>query len=166
MLPSGVDLTNFNKNPIVLFAHDSHTFPVGKALNIKKTRSGLIVKYVLNERPPSLPPEQEFIPDTLLHMLKAGTISGHSIGFTIKEDGIREATEKDREDFGKSVEAVITAWELLEFSIVPLPSNQDALAIAVSKGICSASFATTLGWVEKPKPTLSFTTLDFNVLEL
>ena len=36
--------------------------------------------------------------------------------------------------FGEGIKQVITKWTLLEFSVVTVGSNQDALAVAVSKG--------------------------------
>lgn len=133
VLPSGVDLTNFHKLPTVLFNHDSQRLAVAKvpAGGIRTTNSGITAKAVMLPRPPSLPANIEWQPDTLLDLFRMGAPLAFSIGFNIKR--ARLAGGKDRERFGKSAERVITDWELLEFSIVGIPANQDALLMAVSK---------------------------------
>jgi HK97 family phage prohead protease len=134
LLPSGVDLQDFNKNPVVLFGHDQRQIPVGKASRIQKKAQGILAKVQFAERPPSLPDVQEWPPDTLFDLFKQGILRAFSVGFTVPRGGSRKATRKDADRFGEMVERVITKWRLKEFSVVPVPANQDALAVAVSKG--------------------------------
>lgn len=132
VLPSGVDLTDFVKNPVVLFIHDNQRLPVGTAPIVLRKRDSIIAKVMFAERPASMPPEQEFIPDTVFSMFQQGVLRAFSIGFML--DKARVPTPDDVRRFGAGVRQVITKWRLLEFSIVPVPANQDALAVAVSKG--------------------------------
>ena len=46
---------------------------------------------------------------------------------------MRDATDKDQKRYGDDARRVITSWNLMEFSVVPVPANQDALALEVSK---------------------------------
>jgi hypothetical protein len=135
VLPSGADLRNFWKIPTVLMSHDHTTIPVGRVPKggIRTTPNALIAKAEMLERPKTLPANVEWQPDTLLDLFKQGAPLGFSIGFRVKPDGFRYATDKDQKAFGDDAKRVITAWELLEFSVVAIPANQDAVAMAVSK---------------------------------
>ena len=137
MLPSGVDLRDFNKNPVVLFGHDSFGLPIGKAVGIKTRTNDIVAKIVFAERPDSMPDVQEFFPDTVHAMFQQDILKAFSVGFTIDDE--RPATKRDINRFGEDVRRIITRWKLLEFSVVTVPSNQDALATAVSKQIVRAN---------------------------
>jgi hypothetical protein len=78
-----------------------------------------------------LPANIEWVPDTLLDLFRADAPLAFSVGFRIKN--ARQPSKRDRARYGETVQRVITDWELLEFSVVPIPANQDALAVAVSK---------------------------------
>jgi HK97 family phage prohead protease len=132
MLPSGADLTDYNKNPVVLFGHDAGQIPVGKAVAIQTRSRDIVAKVVFADRPPQHPDSQEWVPDTILSLFQQGMLNAFSVGFTI--DDARDANRRDKARFGDGVQRVITDWKLVEFSVVPVPANQDALAVAVSKG--------------------------------
>jgi len=132
MLPSGVDMTDFEKNPVVLFGHDAGRIPIGRADGMRRSRNTLEAKVKFAARPESLPEGQEWVPDTVFDLFQQGVLRAFSVGFTI--DNAREADQKDIEMFGDGVTRVITNWKLLEFSVVPIPANQDALVTAISKG--------------------------------
>lgn len=159
VLPSGADLIAYRENPVVLYVHENRKLPVGTARKFRKETDGITVKYTLAERPASLPAMQEWLPDTLHELLQAGVIRGHSIGFMIKDGGARAPNDKEVRRFGASVRRIITDWELVEFSIVPVPANPEALALAVSKGLLTTERATRMGLVIA-KPVLSLRTLD------
>lgn len=133
ILPQGLRLDNFWKNATVLFNHDIRRLPVGKIPRggIRKMSVAVEAKVVLHRRPPSLHESNEWVPDTLLDLFQMGAPLGFSVGF--KPIEVRSATLKDRNRFGRDAVQVVTDWELLELSIVPVPANQDALLMAVSK---------------------------------
>ena len=135
VLPAGVELRDFRKNPVVLYGHGEQTYPIGSVPpgGIEKNADGLTAKVVFAERPADLPPEVEWPADTVLDLFKQGVLRAFSIGFTVQS--WRDANEKDKRKYGDGVERVIEKWTLLEFSVVTVPANQDALAIAVSKGL-------------------------------
>jgi HK97 family phage prohead protease len=110
--PKGWQLDNYAKNPVVLWAHDYSQPPVGKAVNIQSTADGL--KAEVEFLPKGMSPFADMIHD----MVKGGFLNATSVGFAGKDF----ARSKDREhgyDF--------KSQELLEFSIVPVPSNPEAL---------------------------------------
>jgi len=140
VLPAGVDLKDFRKNPVVLFGHDGQRYPVGTVPNggFEKNTDGITAKVEFAERPDTLPDEVEWPADTVLSLFQQGVLRAFSIGFTVQS--WRDATEKDKRKFGDDAERIIEKWTLLEFSVVTVPANQDALAVAVSKGFDLDSF--------------------------
>lgn len=111
--PKGWDMSSYMKNPVVLWAHDYSCPPVGKAVNIQSTDKG--IQADVEFTPPGMNPFADQIHD----MCKSGFLNATSVGFVGKEAD--QATDrKYGMDFKKQ--------ELLEFSIVPVPSNPEALA--------------------------------------
>lgn len=110
--PKGWDLGSYTKNPVVLWAHDYSSPPVGKAVNIKSTEHGLQADVEF------LPQGLDPFADKIHDMCKAGFLNATSVGFRGTE--YDEAQGRKGYDFKKQ--------ELLEFSIVPVPCNPEALA--------------------------------------
>lgn len=110
--PKGWDLSSYMKNPVVLWAHDYSQPPVGKAVNIKSTASGLQADVEF------LPQGVSSFADMIHDMCKGGFLNATSVGFRGME--YDEAKDRRGYDFKKQ--------ELLEFSIVPVPCNPEALA--------------------------------------
>lgn len=135
LLPSGINFSDFLKNPVVLFGHRSDQVPIGKALGIQKTSGGVVAEVEFASRPESHPESVEWVPDTIHSLFKQGVLRAFSVGFQVPKDGMREATRKDKGKFGQDVQRVISKWNLLEFSVVTIPANQDALVQSVSKGL-------------------------------
>tara|TARA_Y100001938_G_scaffold142086_1_gene212794 strand:- start:1912 stop:3279 length:1368 start_codon:yes stop_codon:yes gene_type:complete len=131
VLPSGLKLQDYRKNPVVLLNHDNGSLPVGKALSVKREADAVIAKIKFAERPAEHPITAEWVPDTILSLFKQGVLRAFSVGFMPLD--MRGATDKDRKRYGDDVRRVITSWNLMEFSVVPVPANQDALAMEVSK---------------------------------
>ncbi len=117
--PKGWDLGSYTKNPVVLWAHDYSQPPVGKAVNIQATKDGLRADVEF------LPKGMSSFADMIHDMVQAGFLNATSVGFK----GIDAEVSKERQhgyDFKKQ--------ELLEFSIVPVPSNPEALALRGIEG--------------------------------
>lgn len=136
VLPSGADYSDFKKNPVVMFAHDTGKLPIGKAERIERMTDGMRSKVKFADRPDSHPPAVEWLPDTVFSLFQQGVLRAFSIGFIVDE--WRAATEKDMRRFGDAARRIFTKWRLIEFSVVPVPDNQNALVEAVSKGYASA----------------------------
>ena len=139
---AGWDLKNFKKNPVIMFAHDYRTLPIGKATKIG-VRDGKLMNVV------EFPPEGTYeFADTVQRLVDAGYLKTESVGFIPKkwEDG----------DGGeKAPRRTYTKQELLEISIVPVPSNPNALMNAVKEGVITQKqfkSITELEEKETPKP--------------
>ena len=131
LLPSGIDLKDFRKNPVVLLNHDQGGLPVGRALSVKRQSDGIVAEVQFAERPAGHPSSVEWIPDTVFNLFQQGILKAFSVGFIPLE--AREPSDKDLNKFGGDVRNVISKWSLLEFSVVNVPANQDALVMQVAK---------------------------------
>lgn len=110
------------KNPVVLWGHDSSSLPVAKATKVWKDNGALKA-------------EAEFTPigmarfnDTVYDMLKGGFLNATSVGFQPLKYAF---TDDPQRRFGID----FIEQELLEFSIVSIPANSEALVSARSAGI-------------------------------
>jgi HK97 family phage prohead protease len=109
--PRGWVLDTYRRNPIVTWAHDYKSLPIAKCVEIRATRTGL-------EAVAEFPPKGTYeFADTVFDMLQSGFLSATSVGFRPIE------FENDYLRKGKNY----LKQELTEFSIVPIPSNPDAL---------------------------------------
>lgn len=121
--PEGWDLTNFEKNPVVLWSHDSWSRPpVGRA-----ERTWLDGDMLLSECR-FMPRELDAFAHSIGEMYRQKFLNGVSVGFNPLGDDSVEWNE----DAGC---VVITKQELVEYSPVSVPSNPDALVAARSAGI-------------------------------
>jgi len=119
---AGIDTTDYEKNPIVLFAHDSRSLPIGVSLKIYKSKGKTksLVMFYDNEI------DNTGLSETIYNFVKAGGIKGASIGFRPIEARRPSAEEAKRLGMGEwGVEYVKT--QMLEWSVVSLPANQNAL---------------------------------------
>ena len=121
---SGCDLTNYLKNKVFLGFHNSRDFPLGKTEDIwiEADRVKAIVYFPTVEElstNPEQASEKAKLTDFCYHCYKTGMLNAVSVGFIPLE----WTETKDGYD--------ITKWELLEFSAVAVPANQDAIAEAV-----------------------------------
>ena len=116
VMPSGCQLDAYLKNPVVLWAHDYRNPPIGKALSITVESNRLVAEADFADA------ETYPFADTIYRLLSKGFLRATSIGFRPIKYAINE--ERRGYDFEEC--------ELLEFSVVPVPANAEALAIAAS----------------------------------
>jgi len=109
---SGWELTSFKSNPIALFGH-SHDKPIGRWENVR-----VVGKRLLGTLKLAKPGTSEFI-DTVRSLVEQGIIKAVSVGFQPLEANPRKGGGYD---YIKST--------LHEVSLVAVPANQNALAIA------------------------------------
>lgn len=113
---SGWKLENYKKNPVVLWAHDYSSLPVGKATRIMVDGNKLVADMEFAAHP---------FAETVMQMVKGGFLRATSVGFAPHLYKFNEA--RGGLDFEEQ--------ELLEFSIVPVPANPEALIEARAAGI-------------------------------
>lgn len=124
----GVNLKDYQKNPIVLWAHDYSQPPIAKALWVKKDNAaqGLISK--MQFAPTEMGKE-------IFGLYKGGYMKAFSIGFIPKQ--VVRNYQQEGYDKTKDPYITISKWDMLEYSAVPVPANPEALALAMSKGVIS-----------------------------
>lgn len=125
--PKGWDVSDFLRNPVVLWSHDYSQLPVARALDVTATGNGL-------ESTAQFPPKGvHAFADTVFELLAGGFLNATSVGFRPLE--AERAPDRDGIDFQRQ--------SLLEWSIVPVPANADALMVARGKGVDMAPLE---GW--------------------
>lgn len=135
----GWELDNYRKNPIVLFAHDSSAPPVGRAVEVRVDPERRALVAVTEFTPRDVNP----FGDMVGRMVREGFMPAVSVGFIALDYVIAE----DRDDGSSWVPPIdYKRQELAEYSIVPVPSNPEALARARSAGIDTRPMCE---WAEK-----------------
>jgi len=158
VLPEGMDGKHFKLNPVVPFGHSYGELPLGSAKWVKVYPE----KNPVEIRAKTIYAKHAKAEDVLQYQ-RDGHPLAKSIGFIpVKsvtptdnnwDDAVKNWRERRIESFEmKGVKAgdrpneadpkrIYTEWILLEYSDVPIPSNPEAINIAVSKGLLSADSA-------------------------
>lgn len=118
----GIELANFKKNPIILWAHDHYGLPVARAveMGVVNGKLEMILEFATKEM-------YEFA-DTVYKLVKGGFLKGVSIGARVLE--AEWIVNDDEEIIGRKFNKL----ELLELSVVPIPADSKALITAVKSG--------------------------------
>jgi HK97 family phage prohead protease len=109
LVPSGCDLTNYRRNPVVLAQHDSSQ-PIGRCSYIAVVGNQVLATI-------DFPPiGQSETGDLYCRLMKGGIIAAVSVGFIpLQQEPMASGGWK------------FTSWELLELSCVSVPANPNAL---------------------------------------
>lgn len=126
----GIDTASYERNPVVQWAHDYKSLPIGRCVAIERSATRLVatVEFASAELNP--------MADQIFRMVKAGFINACSIGFRPLEWTYDE--DRGGVNFLKS--------EMLEFSVCPIPANAEALVAAHAAGIDTSVLK---GWAER-----------------
>jgi hypothetical protein len=152
LLPKGADISRFRKSGTVFDVHEyGSKNVVGVNVKWERVEDGIIAETRMSPRPPSLPATVEWWPDSLLWLYHVGDIKGWSIGFSVLED--RQPSKKDVEMFGEC-RRVLSKYRVFEYSVAPIPCNEDALTLAV-KGVVSPRLADVLKTGKRPEKVQS-----------
>ena len=125
--PKGWDLTNFKKNPIALFGHDSR-FPIGTWSDIRAEGDRLVATLQLAAKGTS----QRI--DEIISLIEQGVLRATSVGFSVIKFG---TAGKDQYDYLEQ--------ELLETSVVSVGSNTNALAKARALNLSPETLSLVFG---------------------
>jgi HK97 family phage prohead protease len=112
--PDGWDFTNYMNNPVVLYAHDYCSLPIGMVEKITRDGDNWIAEGMFASA--DMSPMAGYV----AKLYKAGFLKTVSVGFL--------PTEMDAEYNSLK-------QELLEISFVPVPANPDALSLAKELGL-------------------------------
>lgn len=135
---SGWELTSFKKNPIALFNHNSN-FPIGRWRDLK-VEDGALRGHL------DMAPEgtSDRI-DEIRKLIDAGILRAVSVGFRPMERPQQRVGPK-QEYLGD----IYTKQELIETSLVSVPANPNALAVAKSLNISPATMDFVFAGSGKP----------------
>ena len=98
-------LSNFEKNPIILFNHD-YDRPIGRATGMKSGPNGLELECKISKNAPG----------NVAELVKDGVLGAFSVGFRVKDADYIKETDG----------LMIKDAELFEVSVVSVPCNQTA----------------------------------------
>lgn len=125
--PMGWDLAAFKRNPIALFGH-SGGFPIGRWENVRVEGEKLVGRLVMAAKGTSARI------DELANLVEQGILRAVSVGFSVLEYGTPGRSQYDYEK-----------QELLEVSLVSVPSNTNALAVARGLNISNETLSLAFG---------------------
>jgi len=124
---AGWDLTDFQANPVALWAHDSSAPPIGGARNVGVEGDRLLgdIEFA--------PPETYAFADTIYRLVLGKLLRAVSVGFL----PTRYAFVENDPERGFGIDFL--EQTLLEISVCPVPANPNALQEARRKGIRHAA---------------------------
>ena len=108
---TGIDLKQVQRNPVVLWAHDYSSLPIGKIVHLWKSKGDLKAHIQFMT---------EIVPfaETVYKLIVAGALNAVSIGGIVKEYGVKDGVT----DYSN-----IAQLEMVELSVVPVGAHPDAL---------------------------------------
>lgn len=111
--PQGMDVTNYLRNPVVLWAHDYRRPAIGRAQSVWREDGALLARL-------------EFAPTEFAREVEGLYHQGYQQGVSV---GFRPLRFEERRDArtGAFLGIRFLEQELLEISAVPVPANQAAL---------------------------------------
>jgi len=115
----GWELAAYKKNPVILWGHDQRIPPIGRAIRVGKSNGALTASIEFATA------EQHPFAETVYQLVKGGFINAGSVGFIPHEYVWND--KRGGFDFSKQ--------ELIEYSIVGVPMNAEALHQAKAFGL-------------------------------
>jgi HK97 family phage prohead protease len=133
IVSDGWDLTNFKKNPVALFNHNSN-FPIGKWKNLRVHNGSLRGHLDLAKKGTS----QRI--DEIISLVEQGILRAVSVGFlTTKSEPLKKSGGSV--SIGTPGGLRYLGQELVETSLVAIPANPNSLAVAKSLKISAPTVA-------------------------
>ena len=119
--PSGADFSHYLKNPVVLFGHDHYALPIGRTTSLKIEGDSIQASFAWLENDPDAARVRNAFDQRVLNAA--------SVGFLPMD------YEPMKDSYGRRY----TKWQLLEWSLVPVPSNPEAVRTLKSLGLAMPS---------------------------
>ena len=129
----GWKLENFRKNAVLLFGHNSRELPIGKVSEV-----GVVGKQ-LEATAEFMPEGMNDFADAVWRAVEAGFLNAVSVGFLPLSEPNYIFADDDPDHKGWPTGYEFVDQELLELSVVPVPANPQALAVARSLAISEAT---------------------------
>ncbi len=103
VIAQGINSKDYESNAVIFYNHAYADFsaspeekmPVGKCVGLRRNSNSLDFKMVFADRPDTHPPEESWLPDTLLSLYQQGVMRAFSIGFI---PTVRKAFMKPQEE--------------------------------------------------------------------
>lgn len=130
VIARGMDRSMFEKNPVVMYAHNYDDVVIGRCAWIVPVQNGLKAKTIYSDATEKA--------RSVWACVKEGILKGKSIGFLALNERLATKDECAKHPEWKSAVKIIDQSLLLEYSVAPIPVNQDALVLAVAKGMGDA----------------------------
>lgn len=103
----GIDTANYmQNNPVVMYGHDYQSLPIGKTLKLTEMKNKIKAKF-------QLATEEYDFAGTVYKLIRGGYLNAVSIGGIVR---------RWSEDY-----RTIEDMEMVEFSVVPIPANAEAI---------------------------------------
>lgn len=160
MLPGGVNLKNFYGNPVVLWMHNDTIPAIARNVGIQANAQGLIAKTYFNQ--------VTQLSKDLYQLYKNGDMFAFSVGF-IPTEWEDEEIGSEENDYGDIqittpvTQRVYKKWEMLEYSLVNIPMNPEAVALSADPEMAMAKMlraAVQKGIISAESETLKYFGLD------
>jgi HK97 family phage prohead protease len=127
VVPEGIIIDVFKKNPVILWNHNNSNAPIGKCVNLVVDDYGVLATIEFADTDEA---------QDIKKLVRGGFLSAFSIGFI----PLVSVTKKDRSfqtenlalkskypEYQGDAERIIKSWIILEASIVVLPDNPNAI---------------------------------------
>lgn len=129
--PTGWDVKDYQKNPVILWAHDAKSLPIGVSVHEKIGEDGLEMHVLFSE----VTEEARNIEA----LYREGTLKGVSVGF--KPMGMKKMSAEEKEAAGMGKFGIhFTKTSLLELSACSIPCNPNALKKDVESALTNSEF--------------------------
>lgn len=143
VVTSGLNFDRLRKNPVVLFNHNASAPPIGKSLwqKVKNHEVLALTRFA----------ETDFA-EEIFQLFKGGFLRAWSIGMdpgTVKVRNVEEKDVRKRRDHA-GARRFLDEADVVEYSAVTVPANEDALNRAFSKGLIKHA----VKYITKPEPVV------------
>ncbi len=119
---AGWDLSNFLRNPVVLWGHDANALPIGRAFDVGIEGNALkaSVRFI-----PDDTPERGPFAEAVYRLARQGFLGATSVGFRPLKWAFTDDDERGADDWFPGID--FQQQELVEFSVGPVPATPEAL---------------------------------------
>lgn len=155
VLIGGGDYEQFKKNPVMLYAHDGSTLPIGRWENLREEGGRLYADAAFDE--------EDATAMEIARKVAKGIIKCCSIGFDVLETDDREEMKLPGQEG-----CTVTKWRLMECSICPVGANMNAMALSAGgagrepKAGSSVRMTNIMNIINNPKNRTSMTEEEIN----